>query len=358
MKLSSKIIFLASVCSIGALSSIASQIPNETIPQHSENTMQNDQLYLSYDREIFGLKRPNLVEPKFKIKNLSVVNWSFSSSTLNPLDSLEANAIRAALSLNKAKNHLCVNHSDLFFMADPKDLYEEINRRMAEHQISEKSGNDMLTEIKKTYPEYINSDSTRAKIYKGFLFKSNGNTREYLNGICPSAVVEVFENRVKSFKGNVHYRELIQDIPVDVSFNLISEFIGTPCQRGTLEEVANSVKGENKNESAGITCGGLVTVILRKLGIFDKPINASNVVPSMLVSKAGQYDVLSGKAGKDIPLKLDFTFTDKDIEGKNCLGTIGREFISSGAFVKSVSKDSNYLRVIKDMIISRGFSFK
>jgi len=142
-----------------------------------------------------------------------------------------------------------------------------------------------------------------------------------------------FASAVKNYEGNLYIRELFQDVPVDTGYNAVMKYIGTPYEKHLLNLV-KAMMGKNKIEDrSSLFCSEFDSIVLKDLGIVDPNVNASNVIPELLSAKAGPYDLLKGKAYDDVPLKLDYTFVEKDMDGENCCGTLGKGCLSC-CFVK------------------------
>ena len=264
-----------------------------------------------------------------EITNGSCLNFAAKGST--------GNVIRVFSRL-KAPNPNGISHSGFVVNLDPRDIYHTVLEVMpggkshTELSLSTKAGRAILREIEESHKAVI-SATKYPPVKASFAIESYGSADEVLHGIAPHVRISDLRQRILKYNGNIFVRPLYDNVSQEVTLDFMKEYLGRPYESiGTMTELLGSVTDANNKERVeNVFCSELVSLFYKKGGVFDDELISNNVIPSILSSGAGENDLLEGKAGNDIPIKLIFAMFDPLERTKD-----GDPSISNNCFYKMI----------------------
>lgn len=245
---------------------------------------------------------------------------------------LIGNTIRAASAMNRVKNPLGLTHSGIVFNDNPKRLFDFVNsvveRTTTDGQVwmDTDAGYAILNELSDVYQSEVAATHLGTASVHPFVMESDGSAGEVLRGIMPHVHLHAFSKRIEDYDGNLYFRALNKPVSGDYSEKFVKEFLGKPYESVTnLSELLVSIVHGNKVECPErVFCSELAGYFYKGAGLISDGMNASNMIPEYFGSPAGRHDLLRKVAGKDVPLKVIYDFSEDDLNGSSCFGSIIR----------------------------------
>lgn len=261
------------------------------------------------------------IEEKIGLNTVEMIEITNGSPLNFATNGPSGNIIRAFSKANKAPNPLGLSHSGFVVNLDPRALYNTVidvmpgGKLHTNLSLSEKAGKAIIRELNDTHRDIISAvhyPSVRAS----FAIESFGTVGEVMHGIAPHVHIRDLSKRLLDFTGNVFVRPMYKSISSEVTMNFMREYLGRPYESiKNLKELIGSVANWNKVEHVdNVFCSELVSLFYKECEIFDSSIMSNNVIPELLGSGAGDYDLLKDYAYDDVPLKLSFGLYNPDDE--------------------------------------------
>ena len=240
---------------------------------------------------------------------------------------LVGKTIRAASAMNAVPNPLGLTHSGIVFNESPQELYNLVlsltpsSDHKVASMLSFEEGSAILSELNDTYHEDITATYSVTKLFASFSLESDGSASEVLKGIMPHVHIHDLGNGLREYDGNVYIRPINIEITANYTKTFLASHLGRPYESVTkLTELINSVRGGNTKEGQDkVFCSELAGYFYKGVGAIPQ-INASNIIPELFSSSAGEYDLLRGNAEDDVLLKRMYDFSESDLDGTSCFG--------------------------------------
>ncbi|MDR0942519.1 MAG: hypothetical protein LBM19_02815 [Holosporales bacterium] len=210
-------------------------------------------------------------------------------------DSFGESVVRFASRWNDIPNPLCINHVEIVINDIPNTIRGIIQGLMTDGEgyLTTEEGNRMLEDI----PEGTD--------VRPFTLGANATFRDFFSGRGSGVRLYRLETMPELYEGNVYLRTLTEEIPTETTQNFLKEYLGRPYESiTTVMEMMRAVRGGNETEEEDrVFCSELAALFYEEAKVIADEV-ASNALPEMFSSRAGENDLLAEKASDEIPLKL------------------------------------------------------
>ena len=318
-----KNIMLSAILCMGCISVNAMDSATEVTPE--AQPVAKDQLVVTIQNPCFQDEAAPVKKSKKKSQRRQELNLNdgsvpkqikvvSGSTLLYSADGAIGAAIKLACGFSKVENPNKITHAGIAVVESPRMLHNLILELMpADSKVDPHSELDydeaihMLQGLLKNHRSIISSaDAAANNVMVPFALEANGSASDVLSGLMPHVYLTDLSQSIRDYKGNVFLRNIKEPVARAYTTEFMREHLGRSYEvPGTLLDLFRSVEGTNRKErTENVFCSELVAMYYKGAGIVAPSVNASNVVPAMLSVRADEYDVLQGKAGEEIPLKL------------------------------------------------------
>ncbi|MDR1391423.1 MAG: hypothetical protein LBI95_03620 [Holosporales bacterium] len=275
------------------------------------------------------------IENRTNLKTVRSVDIPNGSALNFAASGIIGKTIRKASAFNDTPNPLGLTHSGFVINENPKRIFEKTLALMPDGRLhglfadtlSRKAGEAIVKELMENHREVISA--VRCPDVKAcFSLESSGSAKEVLKGIFPHVHISDLSKSVDSYSGNVFIRPLNEPISTEQTMDFLMEYLGRSYESNFLELI-KSAKALNREErTENIFCSELVALFYKKAGLIHQSILSNNVIPENFAYGRKGSDLLFGKAGMDIPLKISYIINDAENEADGCCGCLFRGLFS------------------------------